>query len=320
MIDSLLKSLNNKHICVIGDLILDIFCYGNAERMSPEAPVPILDITKREERLGGALNVCHNLRSLNANVEIIGVLGNDYQAFTLEYACEKSGIKKTGLLRDPQRITTSKTRYFDVDTPLMRVDHEQRDPISVRLEEKLLLEIRRALEISDACIIQDYNKGLLTPRLIEAILSIARDFELPVFVDPKFDHINCYTGAFVIKPNRLEAEAMLGQKIPDVETAKAQAPKLRRKLGCKNLLMTMGADGMLLQTAGLGYYIPAHPLKTVDITGAGDTVIAVLCALFTIGLPLSQAAEYANLAAAKVCEQPGVTSITIDMLLAATEE
>lgn len=314
MTEKIIKSLSNKHICVIGDVILDIFHYGSVKRMSPEAPVPVLDIEKSLEQPGGALNVCNNLRSLGVSTEIIGILGDDYQAFRLEYLCEKAGIKKSALLRDVQRVTTCKTRYFEGQKPLLRSDREQRDPLSDLLTAKLIPEIRRALQISDACIIQDYNKGLLTPALIAEIMSISTEYGIPVFVDPKFDNVFEYKGAFVVKPNRAETEAMSGKKILKPTDAKALAGSLREKLGCENLLVTLGADGMLLQTAQKAHYYPAHKLETVDITGAGDTVIAVLTALCSSGMKPEEAVKYANLAAARVCARPGVGAANLDML------
>lgn len=315
MLEKALQKIRNRHFCVIGDVILDVFQYGEVHRMSPEAPVPVLDINRRLEQPGGALNVCNNLRSLDASVEIIGVLGDDFEAFRLEYLCEKAGVKKSGLLRDLRRVTTSKTRFFDGSKPLLRSDHEQRDPLPPHLEDKILQEIRRAFKTADACIVQDYNKGVLTPRIIPEIMRLAADADVPVFVDPKFDHVFSYKGAFLIKPNRTECEHMSGNKIAGHQDAEKLAPGLRKKLGCENLLITLGHEGMLLQTADAVHYFPAHKLKTVDITGAGDTVIAVLSALYSAGFSLEKAAEYANRAAAAVCAQPGVVCARPEMLL-----
>lgn len=314
MIEKIIKSLSNKHICVIGDVILDVFHYGSINRMSPEAAVPVLDIEQSLEQPGGALNVCNNLRTLGVSTEIIGILGDDYQAFRLEYLCEKAGIKKNALLRDVGRITTCKTRYFEGKKPLLRSDREQRDALSDQMSAKLLPEIRRALQVSDACIIQDYNKGLLTPELIAEIMNISAEYGVPVFVDPKFDNVFQYKGAFVMKPNRAEAEAMIGRKIANPADAKTIAAGLRTKLACENLLITLGGDGMLLQTGQQAHYYPAHKLKTVDITGAGDTVIAVLTALCSAGMEPELATKYANIAAARVCGHPGVRAVSTDML------
>lgn len=320
MVEDILHGLGNKHICVIGDVMLDIFNYGSVTRMSPEAPVPVLDVKQSLEQLGGALNVCNNLRTLGASTEIVGVLGDDYRAFRLEYLCEQAGIKKSGLLRDVNRITTAKIRYFDGQRPLLRSDHEERNPISESTASKLFPEIRRALQISDACIIQDYNKGLLTPDLIREIMDISSEYELPVFVDPKFDNVFSYQGAFVIKPNRREAEAMSGKTIASPADAQRIAPSLREQLQCENLLITLGGDGMLLQTTLQSHYFPGYKLKTVDITGAGDTVIAVLSALYSAGTDLLQAVRYANLAAARACEHPGVIGVNAEMLKAEPAE
>jgi rfaE bifunctional protein kinase chain/domain len=308
------NKLGQQHICVIGDVMLDIFSHGGINRISPEAPVPILDIEKERSCLGGALNVCHNLVSLGADTEIIGVLGDDPAAFQLELLCEEKHIRRNGLLRDNRRITTCKTRFFDGDKAVLRVDKEQRDPLSSGLEKALVLEIARALERSHALILQDYNKGVLGPELIKGTIEKAKEAGIPVFVDPKFDHTDSYAGAFLIKPNRREAEALLSYKIDTTEKALKAAETLQKQLHCDNILLTLGADGMVLANAAGSEHIPGHPLKVTDITGAGDTVIAVVAALYCSGLTIGECVHFANRAAARVCEKQGVCPATPDMI------
>lgn len=315
MIKKHLESLRTKHITVIGDVILDIFSTGNVERRSPEAPVDILDIHSTEDRLGGALNVCLNLVSLGANTEIIGVLGDDFEAFRLEYLCDKHLIKRSAMLREKGRLTTSKTRFFNNETQLLRVDHELRTPISEDMQDALIKEIRRSLKVSDACILQDYNKGVLTPRIITEVLDIAKKENVPVFVDPKVDNIEFYKGALLLKPNRHEAETHLGHKIKDIETAKTSSGVLLDRLACKNILLTLADEGMILKNAEQLLHIPAKALDVADITGAGDTVISVLAALYSTGLPIESCAQYANQAASETCKIHGVVPATPKMLL-----
>jgi D-glycero-beta-D-manno-heptose-7-phosphate kinase len=314
MIKKHLDSLKNKHITVIGDVILDIFSTGMVERRSPEAPVDVLDIQTTNDRLGGALNVCLNLVSLGASTEIIGVLGDDFEAFRLEYLCDENGIKRNGLLREKGRITTCKTRFFNQETPLLRVDHELRAPINSEMEEALLKEVKRNMKITDALILQDYNKGVLTPKMITEILFIAKKHEVPVFVDPKVDNIELYKGALLIKPNRHEAEAQLACKIDDLEKAKTAGKRLWERLGCDNILLTLGHVGMILINEKELLHIPAIPLEAADITGAGDTVISVVAALYSTGLPLESCVQYANQAAAGTCKIHGVVPAIPEML------
>ncbi|MEA2078190.1 MAG: PfkB family carbohydrate kinase [Candidatus Marinimicrobia bacterium] len=314
MIKKYLATLANKNITVIGDVILDIFSTGKIERQSPEAPVDVLDIHTMENRLGGALNVCLNLVSLGASTEIIGVTGDDFEAFRLEYLCDKHNIKRTGMLREKGRITTQKTRFFNNETPLIRVDHELRTPISEEMQDILIKEIRRSLKVADACILQDYNKGVLTPRIITEIMDIAKKEGIPVFVDPKVDNIELYKNALLLKPNRHEAETHLGYKIEDLETVKTASKILLDRLGVKNILLTLGDEGMILRNNEQLLHIPAKELEAADITGAGDTVISVIAALYASGLPIESCAQFANQAAAETCKKHGVVPVTPDML------
>lgn len=314
MIKKHLDQLKKKHITVIGDVILDVFSSGIIERQSPEAPINILDIQKSEDRLGGALNVCLNLHSLGVNTEIIGVIGDDFEAFRLEYLCDENDIQRTGLLKDKNRITTKKIRYFDENKPLLRIDHELRTDVSPEMETLLLKEIQRAIKKSDALILQDYNKGVLTLSLINEIMNLAKKENVPVFVDPKVNHFEAYKGAVLIKPNRAEAETQLGYPFADLEAAKIASKVLLERLKCEHILLTLGHLGMILKNNEELLYIPGKELEIVDITGAGDTVISVITALYSTGLPIESCAQYANQAASETCKLYGVVPVTTDML------
>jgi len=314
MIKKHLQSLASKHITVIGDVILDIFSTGKVDRQSPEAPVDILDLQSMNDHLGGALNVCLNLVSLGASAEIVGVTGDDFEAFRLEYLCDKILIKRSSMFREKGRITTSKTRFFNNDTPLLRVDHELRMPISEEMQDTMIKEVKHILKITDVCILQDYNKGVLTTRMIEEIMDMAKKEGVPVFVDPKIENIDLYKGAFLIKPNRHEAEIKLGYAIKDIETAKTASRDLLDRLGCENILLTLGDEGMILCNDEQLLHIPAISVETADITGAGDTVISVLAALYSTGVPIETCVQFANQAAAAICKKYGVVPVLPDML------
>ncbi len=308
------KKSGNIQICVIGDVMLDVFAYGTVNRISPEAPVPVLDIETETFHPGGALNVCNNLIALGVNTGIISAYGDDFEGFRLEELCERAGIDNKGLIRDADRVTTCKTRFFDKDEALIRTDREQRVAVSPETEQKLESAMRRALPSADACILQDYNKGVLTPELIKATLSEAKKRNIPVFVDPKFENLEQYTGTFVIKPNLHEAEYILKRRIRGMEAAKNAAETLFSTLSPRHILLTMGADGMILKDAGRLLHIPARRIEKADITGAGDTVIATLAAYYCSGMDMEESAEKANLAAAEVCAHPGVSTVTVKTL------
>lgn len=314
MIKKHLHSLVNKNIIVVGDVMLDVFSTGKVDRRSPEAPVDILDLQSFDECLGGALNVCLNLVSLGASVEIVGVIGDDFEGFRLEYLCDKKNIKRSAMLREKGRVTTTKTRYFNAETPILRVDRELRTPISMDMEDIFLKELRSPIKVADACILQDYNKGMLTPRLISEILDMADRHHVPVFVDPKIENFELYGKAFLVKPNRHEAEVQLGQDIKDLDSAKNACKTLHERLGCENCLLTLGDEGMILKNDNQMLHVPAMPIEAADITGAGDTVIAVLAALYSTGMPIESCVQFANQAAAETCKLHGVVPITPDML------
>jgi len=222
-------------------------------------------------------------------------------------------IKRSSMFREKGRITTSKTRFFNNDTPLLRVDHELRMPISEDMQETMIKEIRHILKITDVCILQDYNKGVLTPRMIEEIMDMAKKEDVPVFVDPKFENIDLYKGAFLIKPNRHEAEIKLGYAIKDIETAKTASRELLDRLKSEYILLTLGKEGMILRNDEQILHIPGIAVETADITGAGDTVIAVLAALYSTGMPIETCVQFANQAAAAICKKHGVVPVTPDM-------
>ncbi len=314
MIKKHLQSILKKNIVVIGDVMLDVFSTGKIDRPSPEANIDILDLQNFDERPGGALNVCLNLVSLGASTEIFGVIGDDFEGFRLEYLCDKNNITRTALFREKGRLTTTKTRYFNQEIPLLRVDRELRTPISMDMEDILLKEIRRSMDVADACILQDYNKGVLTPRLIAEVMDLAKKKKVPVFVDPKIDNIELFDKAFLLKPNRHEAEKQLGYEIKDLETAKSAAKTLHERFSCTNLLLTLGSEGMILQNNSQLLHIPAKPIETADITGAGDTVISVVAGLYATGMPIETCVQYANQAAASICKHHGVVAVVPDML------
>jgi rfaE bifunctional protein kinase chain/domain len=316
-----LEDLPSHRIAVIGDVMLDHYYLGNVWRISPEAPVPVVELERETYRLGGAANVAHNLRMLGAQVMLCGVIGRDAAGTQLHELCLDLGIDASGLVTDPLRPTTIKTRVIGNNQQLLRLDREERSWIASDIADQLLAAIEHAPPI-DAIIFEDYNKGVLTPTVIERTIRWARERSVPVFVDPKSENFFAYRGATVFKPNQKEAQHALGYELDGGAASLHQAgSELLDRLQARAVLITLGARGMfLIEHNRQQWHIPSLARHVADVSGAGDTVIATLAAMMVAGSPLPQAALLASIAAGVVCGEPGVVPITIPALLAAIEQ
>lgn len=311
----ILSNLQSKTIAVIGDVMLDKYYWGTVSRVSPEAPVPVIDLEKETYHLGGAANVASNLASLGVNTHIASVLGQDKSGLAFREIAERSGMNTKGLYLDENRPTTVKTRVMGNNQHIARMDREVRTPISCDAADYILEFLQKTPELS-AIILEDYNKGTLTESLIHNIIGFAESKKIAVFVDPKFDNFFAYKGVTVFKPNKKEAAGALNVKINDKEDLYRVGKELLNKLQCDNVLLTLGADGMMLfeQNGEIGH-IPTIARHISDVSGAGDTVIAVLAAAYCSGASIQEAASLANYAAGVVCESPGIVSIKPNELL-----
>lgn len=317
--DELIKKCCGKRIAVVGDLMLDQYYWGSVSRVSPEAPVPVIDLEKETWHLGGAANVAANLSTLGASPILCGIVGNDSAGETFRGAAESIGISHEGLFTDVNRPTTVKTRIIGNNQQIARLDSEVRDPISSE-GERFIVDVLSSEDSLSGIIFEDYNKGTLTPKLIGSIIELARSKNIPIFVDPKFDNFFVFEGATVFKPNKKEAAQAIGFALNTKDDIARSGAILLEKTNAENILLTLGADGMMLfERSGKTHSVPTYARKVSDVSGAGDTAIATLAAMVAAGGSVAEAAAIANFAAGVVCEQPGIVSITRDELIESIE-
>lgn len=310
-IDALFSAMRGKHIAVVGDLMLDKYIWGAVTRISPEAPVPIVHVANESECLGGAANVSNNLHHLGATAIPIGVVGEDLNGDHLIKLAQEAGFRTDGIIRDAARPTTVKSRVIAHNQHVVRVDREDGRDIEAAVARRIIGFLESIANDLDAIIIEDYNKGLLTAGLIESIIALAKQRDIPVTVDPKFSNFMAYKDVTVMKPNRKEIEEALAIKIEDETSLHAAAQKLKERLACANALITLGEKGMfLLDDRDRQTTIPTVARRVHDVSGAGDTVIATLTLALAAGSPVVEAAYLANHAAGVVVGEIGAVPIT----------
>lgn len=307
---SILSQCAGKTIAVIGDVMLDRYFWGSVSRISPEAPVPVIDLEHESLHLGGAANVAGNLQALGIQPLLCGVIGNDNSGAMLIDILESMGCSSNGMLTLDHRPTTVKTRIIGNNQQMLRVDREIRTPISDAQADMLLGSIMNAPNLA-GIILEDYNKGVMTKTLIHSLCSLAQARNIPVFVDPKFSHFFEYAGVTLFKPNRKEAQEALATILKTEDQIHAAGKELLSRLACENVLLTLGEQGMMLfEKNGTISSVPTRARKVSDVSGAGDTAIAMLAAAIAGGATMQEAATLANYAAGIVCEQPGIVSVT----------
>jgi rfaE bifunctional protein kinase chain/domain len=302
--------LARHRVLVVGDAMLDRYLFGAVDRISPEAPVPVVRVTREEERLGGAANVAMNVKTLGAQSTLLTVVGEDEAGARLRHLLESQGVA-TVLGTDPQLRTVVKLRVIGRSQQLVRVDFENQPDHEVL--EGMLADYKQLLSDHDVVLLSDYGKGGLTH--VERMIDAARAAARPVLVDPKGSDFSRYAGATVITPNRNELAAVIGQwsSEPDLE---ARALALRQRLGLHALLLTRSEEGISLFDDQGHYRLPTAAREVFDVTGAGDTVIGVLAALIACGMPLRDAAAQANRAAGIVVSRFGTAAVTLAELAA----
>ena len=306
-----LERFAGHRILVVGDVILDRYINGSVDRISPEAPVPVVRVRGQEVRPGGAANVAANLATLGAFPALVSVVGDDEGAQLLRREMEARGMDPAGLVVAPGRPTTVKTRVIAHHQQVVRLDAEDDRPVSATIERQVaalaLAEVLRA----DAVIVSDYAKGLIGPGLLQPLLAAARDRRLPVVVDPKRRDFSLYQPATVITPNLIEASRAVGREVGDTGGARSVAEALAAQLDVEAVLLTLGEEGMLLQPKrGEAHEIHAQAREVFDVTGAGDTVAAVLGVALAAGLPLETAARWSNTAAAVAVGRLGTAAVS----------
>lgn len=315
-VENFLARLAGMKVLVIGDLMLDEYLWGNAERISPEAPVQVVDLTGEDLRLGGAGNVICNLAALGCAVHAASVLGDDEDGRRLRRILEAQGVDTGGVLSSAGRKTGRKTRILASNQQVLRFDRESRDPLNAGDERSLAEYVQSVATEFRAILVSDYLKGVLTPGLLRAIIHVGKEHGIPVVVDPKGTDYHKYRGATVLTPNRKEAQAASGISITDAVTLHQAGRKLCDDLDLGALVLTRSEEGMTIFFGdGREEHLPTQAREVYDVTGAGDTVLAFLGAGLACNLPLAEAARISNLAAGIVVGKVGTSVVAPDELL-----
>jgi rfaE bifunctional protein kinase chain/domain len=299
-------------ILVIGDLMIDHYIYGTCDRISPEAPIPVVEIKSEMHTLGGAGNVLKNLKALGCNSTIISVTGNDDNAVMVAHILREDNISIDGLIKDDARCTTIKSRVLAVRHQLIRLDREVLTPVDKAIEDAIIEKFASVVNDFDIVLISDYNKGLLTDTLLASIIDLCKKAGKETLVDPKGLDFSKYRNASLIKPNRKEAGLATGIAIKDEETLKQACIKLKEITQCENIVVTLSEDGTALYNDKQLTIIPTKAIDVIDVTGAGDTVLASLGVALASGKSLYDACVFANQAAAIVVSKVGSATATLD--------
>jgi D-beta-D-heptose 7-phosphate kinase/D-beta-D-heptose 1-phosphate adenosyltransferase len=315
--EEIAQQMRGRNVVVLGDVMLDEFIWGDVSRISPEAPVPVVDIKRESTHLGGAANVLANLVALGANACVIGVIGNDYAGDRIRLSVsEKSNIQQNQfLVGDESRPTTIKTRIIAHHQMVVRADRENRTPVNGDLEHRIIASARAALANAHALVVSDYDKGVVTRTVLESVLPEAYG-QVPVLIDPKMRNFDWYRPATLVTPNHHEALRLTGVADDSDDALQTAATRIRELLSCDAVLITRGDRGMVLfERDNAPVRVDTAAREVYDVTGAGDTVIATLAASLAAGSSMTEAALLANHAAGIVVGKLGTATATIDEVL-----
>jgi rfaE bifunctional protein kinase chain/domain len=309
------KNFYGKKIAVVGDMMLDCYYRGDVKRISPEAPVPVVEIDHEFFRFGGAANVALNIYKLGGTPVPVGVIGYDNDGTIFKSLIHETNICSDGIITDDSRPTTAKTRVIADSQQVVRIDKESKNDINGKIQNKILRYLNKIINSIDGIILQDYNKGVLTSSLIEKIIEIANKKDILVTVDPKFNNFFNYRNVTVFKPNRKETEDVLGIKIKTDSDISLAGKELIEKLNSKYVLLTLGEGGIAVFEKGKPEKrMPTKARKVADVSGAGDTVISTLTIALASSASIIEASFLANYAGGLVCEEVGIVPIEIDYL------
>lgn len=315
------KTFSDKKIIIIGDVMVDTYIKGKVNRISPEAPVPVVKFESKEHRLGGAANVALNIKALSAKPFICSIVGNDDDATLLKKLINQNHLSDEGIISVDERITTVKTRIIGNNQQLIRIDNEDVSDITSQMAYNLIETVKNIIEKEDvdAIIFQDYNKGVLVPKVIEEIIEFANSKEIPTVVDPKKDNFLSYKNVTLFKPNLKELKEGLDVNFEysndDKSTFLETVDVLKEKINPKYAFITLSEHGVYINEDEQHHFVPAHLRNITDVSGAGDTVISVATLALTSGLKPELIAELSNLAGGLVCEKVGVISIDKEQLM-----
>lgn len=310
---SVMDAITDLHVVVIGDVMIDSYAWGAVDRVSPEAPVPIIEIDKTEDRLGGAANAALNCRALGAKVTLASVIGKDLTGEKILGLCEKEGIESSLIMQSEERRSTKKTRILSHDRQVMRLDQEDKQELSIKEEHKFIEKVLKFLQIEkpDVVIFEDYNKGVLKENVIDKIINHCQLLSIITAVDPKKKNFLAYRGVTLFKPNLKELKEGLNLPalLPEKEELYEAHQLLKSHLEHQISLFTLSEYGMFYAENETAYWTPAHQRKIRDVSGAGDTVISVATLVYAASKDMKKAIEIANLAGGLVCEYVGVRPI-----------
>lgn len=307
-------------IWVLGDVMLDRYFWGGVTRISPEAPVPVVQVKRSTARLGGAANVAANLNALGVQVSLLGITGNDAASQELMKMLVERGIASGGILIDPERPTTEKIRIIAQHQQVVRADFEMDRAAPERLVSRFLEELRSGAASGDALVVSDYGKGVVQEKCLKEAIACWRDAGKPVLIDPHVGHFQWYRHAAVITPNSKQARSFFGASLDGEQSLERIGFEIRRALELDAVLITRGEEGMSLFTDGGGHlHVPTVAKEVFDVTGAGDTVISVLAAGLGSGVPLLDSVVLSNQAAGEAVKEIGTATVTCDRLVASFE-
>lgn len=319
----LIDSFSNKRVMIVGDVMVDSYLWGVVDRISPEAPVPVVDVSNREERLGGAANVALNIKALGANPILCSVIGDEVKGDTFMNIIRDEGLPEQGIYRSKLRKTTTKFRIIGNNTQLLRVDEEDTFDLHADDENAFLSLCFKQFEVDnvDVLIIQDYNKGILTSRVIKELIAKARELNIPIVVDPKKKNFDLYRNVTLFKPNlkELKEGLKLDFKETDEHVLDDTVSLLRERINASIAMITLSEEGIYISSGGERkeehHLIPAHIRNIADVSGAGDTVVSVASLCLAAGADLRNIAAVSNLAGGIVCEKVGVVPIDMKRLI-----
>lgn len=310
------EQFSNQTVLIVGDVMVDAYWWGDVSRISPEAPVPVVQVGQTENRLGGAANVALNVKALGATPLLCSLIGDDENGRIFKQLLEQSDLPSSGIVADRDRITTVKTRVISGSQHLLRIDHEQTDNINAAQSDALEIRFLELLPKASVVVFEDYDKGVLHPTLIQKLISHCQTLGIPTAVDPKKANFLAYSGVDLFKPNLKELREGLKIELREVsiDTLSVATSKARELLGVKNFFITLSERGVFFDDGKAPFIRPAHLRRIADVSGAGDTVISVAALALSLGLPSAQIAELSNLAGGLVCEEIGVVPINKELL------
>jgi rfaE bifunctional protein kinase chain/domain len=316
-IQELLTSFVGKRIAVVGDLMVDRYYWGTVSRVSPEAPVPVVDVISESVRLGGAANVASNIQALGGEPILVGLVGDDHPGTLFHRVLKEQNLSSEGIVKDPDRPTTIKTRVIAHGQHVVRIDNESKSDCPEQLEHRLIDAVKYNIQKIDGIVLEDYNKGVFTKNVIAELIAVARKYGKIITVDPKFNNFFEFRHVTVFKPNKKEAEEVMGQKLKTDDAVMRAGKRLQQELAAETVLITRGEEGMsVFEPSGDAFHLASSAENVQDVSGAGDTVISTLTIALASGASVREASTLANCAAGVVVGSVGIVPILPDQLRA----